>query len=165
MESPLDETCLIHTEPQHFLESYELYINEYNEMKTKAEDAKKRNLSILNFSSVANKDEVISLVGVYQSFQDLTGSIDALNNDLRKNIYENGKKIQMLMRAIKQALTELHSAKTEAWEINKKEFDSLVYKVEHFPKILARVNQELSRRNSYNFSIEQLMSILIKLQG
>jgi hypothetical protein len=68
MESPLDETCLIHTEPQHFLESYELYINEYNEMKTKAEDAKKRNISILNYSSVANKDEVLSLVGVYQSF-------------------------------------------------------------------------------------------------
>jgi cell fate (sporulation/competence/biofilm development) regulator YmcA (YheA/YmcA/DUF963 family) len=85
--------------------------------------------------------------------------------DLRKNINENGKRIQLLMSAIKQALTELHSAKTEAWEITKKEIDSLVYRVEHFPKILAKIDQELSRRNSYNSSIEQLMAILIKVQG
>lgn len=163
MESPLDETCLIHTEPEAFLESYDLYINEYNEMKMKAEEAKKQNISILNYSSVSNKDEILSLVGVYQSFSDLTQSIDDLMNELRTNVNENGRRIQLLMRAIKQALTELHSAKTEAWEITKKEIDSLVYRMEHYPKILAKIAHEIARRNSYNSSIEQLMAILIKV--
>lgn len=37
--------------------------------------------------------------------------------------------------------------------------------MEHFPKILAKIANELARRNSYNSSVEQLMAILIKAQG
>jgi hypothetical protein len=68
-----------------------------------------------------------------------------------------------MLRTIKQALTELHSAKSEAWETNKKLIDSLVYRVENFPRILAKIGKELARRNSYNSSIEDLISILIKV--
>lgn len=59
----------------------------------------------------------------------------------------------------------MHSAKSEAWEINKKQIDSLVYRIEHFPRILSKIGNELARRNNYNSSIEQLISILIKVQG
>jgi hypothetical protein len=50
MESPLDETCIIHTEPDLFYQLYELNLQEYTVMKTKAEEAKKKNISILNYS-------------------------------------------------------------------------------------------------------------------
>jgi hypothetical protein len=60
MESPLDETCIIHTEPELFYQLYELNLQEYSDVKTKAEDAKKKNISILNYSQMANKDELLS---------------------------------------------------------------------------------------------------------
>ena len=100
MESPLDESCIIHSEPQAFYESYEMYLNEYVGIKARAEDAKKRKISILNYHDIENKDELLA-IGVYQSYQDLSHSIDNCLVDLRKNVSENGRRIHALIRAIK----------------------------------------------------------------
>lgn len=40
LESPLDKNCIVHSEPQAFLESYELYVQEYFVRKNKAAHAK-----------------------------------------------------------------------------------------------------------------------------
>lgn len=90
MESPLDKNTIIHNEPDEFMKVYELYQQEYTDRKNKAEDSKKRNISILNF--VGGKDELINL-GVFQSYQDLSASINTFIEELKINLKANARKI------------------------------------------------------------------------
>lgn len=92
MESPLDKNTIIHNEPDEFRQSYELYLQEYTDRKNKAEDSKKRNISILNFAGGFNKDELINL-GVFQSYQDLSASINTFIEELKINLKTNARKI------------------------------------------------------------------------
>jgi hypothetical protein len=92
MESPLDKNTIIHNEPDEFRQSYELYLQEYMDRKNKAEDSKKRNISILNFAGGFNKDELINL-GVFQSYQDLSASINTFIEELKINLKANARKI------------------------------------------------------------------------
>jgi hypothetical protein len=92
MESPLDKNTIIHNEPDEFRQSYELYLQEYTDRKNKAEDSKKRNISILNFAGGFNKDELINL-GVFQSYQDLSASINTFIEELKINLKANARKI------------------------------------------------------------------------
>ena len=92
MESPLDKNTIIHNEPDEFSRVYELYLKEYTGRKNKAEDSKKRNISILNFAGGFNKDELINL-GVFQSYQDLSASINTFIEELKINLKANARKI------------------------------------------------------------------------
>lgn len=96
MESPLDANCIIHTHPEEFWQSYELYVHEYTDRKNKADDAKKRNVSILNYSQVsAQKQEDVLNVGVSQSFNDLSNTIETFVKEMQTNVSDHSKKIQL----------------------------------------------------------------------
>lgn len=68
MESPLDDTSIIHTGgPRDFLELYNEYVKEYDNKKKKAEEAKKNDISILNYSKKGSKDDLLN-IGVHNSY-------------------------------------------------------------------------------------------------
>jgi hypothetical protein len=69
------------------------------------------------------------------------------------------------MKAMGHALTEMNSLRNEIWDQNGKELEALVFRVTNYAKILGKVTAEISRRDNYRCTIEQLMEVLIKVQS
>lgn len=150
MESPLDENCIIHTTPEEFWQSYELYVTEYTDRKLKAEDAKKRNVSILNYQKSSGNQQEMMNIGVSQSFNDISNAIETFVVQMVNEVSNYSKKIHAQLKSIKQALTEMSNVRNEVLEQNKREIETLIYRLKHFSKILAKVDSELTRREKYN---------------
>ena len=64
-----------------------------------------------------------------------------------------------------KALTEMTHIRDETWDKNGKELESLTFKMQNYPKILKKVSDEIARREKYNNTIDQLMTILTRVQG